>query len=62
MTADFYLSAITDRKNLLLSAITDSKFMKKEKRTLHKQRQVLNKKLGRFFELKDLFVRPPSGG
>jgi predicted DNA-binding mobile mystery protein A len=35
--------------------------MKKEKRTLHKQRQVLNKKLERFFELKDLFVRPPLG-
>lgn len=35
--------------------------MKKQKRTLHKQRQVLNKKLERFFELKDLFVRPPSG-
>lgn len=35
--------------------------MKKQKHTLHKQRQVLNKKLERFFELKNLFVRPPSG-
>ena len=35
--------------------------MKKQKHTLHKQRQVLNKKLERIFELRSLFARPPSG-
>lgn len=55
------ISLINDSKLDLLTVIADSKYMKIRKKTLHKQRRVLNKKLERFFEFRNLFLRPPSG-